>query len=117
MLSKASTETLNSLGSLTKTFQEFSDKLKDPAVQKRFEGNVFLLMGYHRIHATKLAKLAGCSQSTLSRLLKGTHKFDKTSPLKFASIALTLGVDANTLLFVDLREKFSKLLAELNSKK
>jgi hypothetical protein len=113
MLSKEGRNNLSSLGSLAKTFKELSEKIKDPAVQKRFAGNVFLLMGQHQLTITKLAELASCSQSTMCRLLSGKGKFVNTNPLTFASIAFTLGVDANTLLFVDLREKFSEFLAKL----
>lgn len=115
MLSKESIQDLRSLGSLAKTFQELEKQLKDPAVQKRFASNVFLLMGWHRLTIDGLAKASSCSQSTMSRMLSGKGKFDRTSPLTFASIALTLGVSTNTLLFVDLREKFAEFLKKLET--
>ncbi len=115
MLSKESVQNLSSLGSLAKTFQELEKQLKDSAVQKRFAGNVFLLMGLHRMTIDSLAKASSCSQSTMSRLLSGKGKFDRTSPLIFGSIALTLGVNANTLLFIDLREEFVELLKKIET--
>lgn len=113
MLSKESVDNLSSLGSLAKTFQEMKKELKNPAVQKQFAGNVYLLMGQHQLTIDRLAKMASCSQSTMSRLISGKCKFENTSPLTFASIALTFGIDANTLLFVDLREKFNEFLSQI----
>lgn len=115
MLSKESVQNLSSLGSLAQTFQELGEQLKDPTVQKRFAGNAFLLMGWHRLTIGGLAKASGCSQSTMSRLLSGKGKFDRTNPLIFASIALTLGVNTNTLLFVDFREKFPEFLKKFET--
>ena len=95
--------------------KELTGELKKPAIKKQFIGNVFLLIGYHRLTISRLQELSGCSQSTLSRLLlsKKGYRFDKTRYVTFVGIAEALGVDVYTLLFIDIRKKFSELLKQL----
>jgi transcriptional regulator with XRE-family HTH domain len=115
MLSRESLTTLCSVENLAKVFQEFSEELKDPAVEKRFVGNVFLLMGQYQITISTLAEMSNCSQSTMSRLLAGKSKFEKTRLMTFVGIASALQVDVYTLLFIDLREKFTEILTQRES--
>ena len=105
--------TLKQLNSLPLLSKKFEKELKDPVVHKRFKGNTHLLMGLHELSIYKVAEQAGCSQSTLSRMLNTPPKaFEKVSPLIFVGIAHALGASIHTLLFVDLREKLLKIILE-----
>ncbi len=111
---KALQMSLQLLRSLRLLSEKFERLLKDPAVHKRFKGNVHLLMGLHELSIYKLAELSGCSQSTMSRMLDLRLKnFEKTRPLTFVGIAEALGASVYTLLCVDLREKLLKSVSEV----
>ena len=114
-MEKEDLKLLNLLASLPLLAQKLEPELQDAAVQKRFTGNVYLLMGLHDMPANTLAKQSGCDVSTLSRMLNpkpnSPTKFERVNILTFVSIAKTLGVSVHTLLFVDLREKLLKAIA------
>ena len=68
-MEKEDLKLLNLLASLPLLAQKLEPELQDAAVQKRFTGNVYLLMGLHDMPANTLAKQSGCDVSTLSRML------------------------------------------------
>jgi len=111
---------LNLLSSLPLVAQRLEPELQDTAVQKRFRGNVHLLMGLRNIPGCEVAKLAGIDYSTFSRILNPKpntkQRFEKVNILTFVSIAKVLGVSIHTLLFVNLGEKLLQTIEDAENK-
>lgn len=83
-------------------------------VELVFESNVNFMLAFEYSTITELAEWVGVDRSYIYRLLSGKYKIYKGKNVEYLMrIALHFQIDVYTLLFVDLRDKFQKILYKI----
>lgn len=114
MLSQKSVQCLTDLEG---AFQNLCELLEDKAISDRFNSNFYLLMAQRCLTKEEVVLKIGCTEDEIYLLVNGVHRnVGRKSVIIFAGIASAFGVNPNTLLFVDLREKFDELIRSIEPK-
>lgn len=114
---KADMETLVLLKRGQELLKEWRSELAEPACYKRFQQNVQLLLGARNMTITALAKETHRDKGDLSKLIGGKNKirFERAQLELFEDFGRALGVNAHTLLFVDLKKALLDLIKEIEN--